>query len=67
MRRQAKNGLRQVKYPFGDKIAFSLGIIITLLTIAFFIWKMQGNLEKDRSLKAVPANTPTPPLKSKEK
>ena len=51
----------------GDKVAISVGIAFTLLTLAFFIWKMSGNLEKDYSLRAVPADTSTPPLKPIEK
>lgn len=58
---------RQVKFPKGDQISLAIGIILTLLTVVFFMWKMSGNLIKDWELKAVPVTTPTPPLKSIEK
>jgi hypothetical protein len=67
MNNSVKKTSRQVKYPKGDKIALSIGIILTLLALAFFIWKMSTNLSKDWSLKAVPASTPTPPLESLKK
>lgn len=67
MHKKSKYSSRQIKYPVGDKVALSIGMVFTLLTLVFFIWKMHGNLEKDSSLKSVPASTPTPPLKTIDK
>lgn len=55
---------RATLYPIGDRVAFTLGIILTLLAVSFFTWKMIDKLTQDWALQPVPASTPTPPLKS---
>jgi hypothetical protein len=52
-----------MKFPprFGDHAAFAIGILLTLLLLAFFGWKLADNLSRDHALGPVPASTPTPP------
>lgn len=60
--------LRQgASYPRGDRVAFYIGVILTLLVVIFFTWKMVSNLTKDWALMPVPTTTPTPPLERSNK
>ena len=52
---------RAVAFPTGDRIAFILGLAFTLWISWVFTTRMNTNLSRDRSLKEVPASTPTPP------
>ena len=52
---------RPIAFPWGDRVAFILGLVFTLALAGFFSWRMSTSLSRDRSLKAVPASTPTPP------
>ena len=58
--------VRAMHFPKADKAAIWVGIILTILVVMFFVWKITGTVLKDQSLSAVSFSTPTPPLKPSE-
>lgn len=56
-----------ISYQRGDRIALAAGIVLTVLLVCFFIWRMEGNLTRDWALGPVPASTPTPPSPAAKK
>ncbi len=54
---------RTISYPKGDRIAFVVGIVVTLFLLSFFSWRMVRNVTRDRALGPVPASTPMPPAR----
>lgn len=54
-------GRRVLSFPAGDRAAFAIGLVLTLLLVSFFSWRMVRNVTRDRALGPVPMSTPTPP------
>ncbi|MDP2132630.1 MAG: hypothetical protein Q8J99_03385 [Sulfuritalea sp.] len=42
-------------------MALAIGMVLTILLLSFFTWRMIDHLKRDRSLGPVPTSTPTPP------
>lgn len=52
---------RQAVFPWGDRVAFALGLLFTVIMLGVFTNRMLTGVSRDRALKEVPASTPTPP------
>lgn len=47
---------RSLSFGLGDRVAFGAGIVLTVLLLAFFSWRMVRSVSRDRALAPVPMN-----------
>lgn len=44
-----------------DHVVFFVGMLLAVLAVGLFAWKMTERLTQESSLRPVPVSTPTPP------